>query len=561
MFTTYTTRKTVEINSRVLGISFFIVQLLVGLYIVGYVIIYSNQHLKSVRLHGSARLTLQQPTQKGCNPLHADCKSDYTPMSELPYCSQFKPKGGASKVKRERILAANAATNTTEEAEERPGAAPEAAGGGGGEEAARTAHARSLREANLQHPCVYYDGSALTLPIPVPNSLWMTTRKSKMEQVKGCVPSASNKFACDGEPFKFKPGVTDDTAATYVADVERFTILVDHSFESEVKSGKAADFSGAVRLNTTTPVQTDSRLKMRMKCRIRGRCLSEDNEEEEEEYDGGQVLEISKDGPQKDSPLQSLRRLKGGDVISLADLLTLADPRGAGLMDAPDADDEQGLTRRWNGGVIHLDIQYTNRKRFDVFGRADVKYILRATLLPMIEFKKMYAEGKDSDEDRTMINVHGFLLVAKVSGYLKAFDMQYLLQVLTTSVGIFAVASTAVDMLMVKCGPHKKNYELLKKQKHFQPVVNLSIGSNGRDYSLLKDKSQPYQSILADYASANKTEAAPSGKDLMHVFFTIEQRLNRLDGMDPTNIQAAARITDDDDYVSHALDAYAKDWR
>merc|ERR1712032_226994 len=126
--------------------------------------------------------------------------------------------------------------------------------------------------------------------------------------------------------------------------------------------------------------------------------------------------------------------------------------------------DDDGFTRRWNGGVIHIDITYSNKKHFDIFGTADIKYVMHPTLTPMLEFKKMYTDAEDNDANRVLDNVHGFLLVAKVSGHLRVFDLQNLLQVLTTSIGLFALASKVVETLMVKCGPHKESYQLLMAQ-------------------------------------------------------------------------------------------------
>merc|ERR1719164_54040 len=61
--------------------------------------------------------------------------------------------------------------------------------------------------------------------------------------------------------------------------------------------------------------------------------------------------------PDPDAYLSSVRSIPLGDVISVRDLLKLADPRGEWLLDAPREKGENSKTLRNDGGVISVNIE------------------------------------------------------------------------------------------------------------------------------------------------------------------------------------------------------------
>jgi hypothetical protein len=82
----YETSKLVRIEDRKLGGLYL---LLVGLalcWVVGFQILYGNEHFQLFDVQGTWRVTIQQPT-KGCNPNKPDCEDDFTPHNQLPYCN------------------------------------------------------------------------------------------------------------------------------------------------------------------------------------------------------------------------------------------------------------------------------------------------------------------------------------------------------------------------------------------------------------------------------------------------------------------------------------------
>merc|ERR1712232_780773 len=106
-----------------------------------------------------------------------------------------------------------------------------------------------------------------------------------------------------------------------------------------------------------------------------------------------------------------------GDIISMGDLLRLADRRGPSLLDARRQD---GETMRSEGAVINVNIEYSNEAKFDPFGQSQPSYVISANFLPMKQYKIVYeavhgARGAGGG-DRIVHDVHGLLFVMTVTG-------------------------------------------------------------------------------------------------------------------------------------------------
>jgi len=499
----YATPKYVKIRDWKMGALNLFFKFCIFSFVVGWTIIYNCKHLQRTPIHGSARVSIQQPTVKHCNPLKLDCKSAFKPLTELPYCTQYKAnsKGQHSEpevAKNEKKAAAKPSHNKRS-----------------GKDARRLEHAPDIRRS-----CIYRDNIELYPDAVIPGVLFIPTRIGERPQGKGCTPSESNGWSCDNR-FEW----TTKPAPSYVADIERFTLLIDHSYETvgeggKLFSGRADDYQG--HMNPTTPAK-------KVKGRFKGKLQLEDGEVPTME------IPTHKEGPNMDAPLPSLLSIPGGDIISIIDLLRLADPSID--LDGQRGDKDELDTLRWQGGIININIEYDNFKKFDPLGGADLHYEITANFLPALQFKKMWSSTPTKD-GRHVYNHHGLLLVFNVAGSIANFDIQTLMTVLTTSMALLAVSSLMVDTIMTKMGRHAKKLDILK----YQPSQDITKHDRIRDelqkkqaegYNLMMNKTTYESHVLQKLCMENRK---PTDDELTGVLASFEQRLNRIDAVDEYNV-------------------------
>merc|ERR1712224_711885 len=182
----------------------------------------------------------------------------------------------------------------------------------------------------------------------------------------------------------------------------------------------------------------------------------------------------------------------GGNIISIADLLRLADPNGEMLMDKIKKEDQSTL--RWNGGVLSIEVEYESKHQWRPLGDGEMSYVLSAELLAQSEFKNMYGTIEE-DGTRLVHDIHGLLVIAHVHGHVYEFSLQYLCQVLTTSIGMMAVASLVVDWVMTNCLSHKEKYATVMTQPSL--LFDDEVLQNAKDdYKSLGEK--PVHHIHSD---------------------------------------------------------------
>merc|ERR1719375_2138182 len=123
--------------------------------------------------------------------MEPDCMSDFTPLSELKYCNQFSAEAGKEETK------------------------------------------RRLEGKVKQYDCEYWDAPAMTRGrSPVPGTLFMPTRIKSTKQKVGCTPNEGNGFECKTKPWVHADG--DYVKEMMVADVERFTVLINQAFSADL---------------------------------------------------------------------------------------------------------------------------------------------------------------------------------------------------------------------------------------------------------------------------------------------------------------------------------------
>jgi len=183
----YQTPKVVTIKDRTLGMLKYTFMFIIICYVFIFQLLYKGSHFQLQPHSGIARMQLQHPT-KQCSPMQLDCSANYTSLKKLPYCNQYTGKSGNPTTKKE---------------------------------------------------CKYFD--ALDLLTPMDGGYLMPTFIETYDQVPGCKPSAKNNYKCD-KKYAFVDGNGDiqtgsgrakPKAQFFVADLESFTLLIDHSFRVE----------------------------------------------------------------------------------------------------------------------------------------------------------------------------------------------------------------------------------------------------------------------------------------------------------------------------------------
>lgn len=179
----YNTPKIVKFRHRELGCLSKSLKLLICIYILVYLIWYKGKHFEVFQIHGLNQVTFHHPTMNMCNPKLRNCHSNFTRFDDLTYC-KGSPSGNAT-----------------------------------------------------QLPCLHYDG--IGLPVPYRGGVLVPTRVRKYNQDRECEPNEDNEYKCEriwdfldssGNPqTQTKPKPVQQN---YVADIEKFTMLIDHSFST-----------------------------------------------------------------------------------------------------------------------------------------------------------------------------------------------------------------------------------------------------------------------------------------------------------------------------------------
>mmetsp|Transcript_126131 Transcript_126131/g.315234 ORF Transcript_126131/g.315234 Transcript_126131/m.315234 type:complete len:498 (+) Transcript_126131:149-1642(+) len=460
----YQTLKIVKIKDYRLGGVYYSFIFLIALWVLGYQIIYSNDHFVKLDVSGNARVTIQQPTVGACNPGKPDCKSAFRNLTELPYCKEYIPNGTSTDV-------------------------------------------------IPQRPCMYADRHTMNPHGMAHEGLFVPTRIDTIVESRGCTPSAANSYSCDNEW-----NIEGSSGVVYVADVDRSTLMIAHSYGRNDIQGDsrqiigsylecASGSSAGVDPRVEVPLEEkrwceQGREKKRIEClgdkcpflpedpkvkevflqlqrqsfasqrkaRRRGSRLGAGTlalEEVEKSASGGDEEDFKKSLVQG-----GIFAIPNGDIISMSKLLEIA---GVDLDKTLDAD---GAPARESGTVIEVNVVYTNLHPFSsTFGNKAIEYYYDIHQVPVSDFKTEFisydkvredtdasfpalAKG-DDQTTRHVENRHGIGVVVKVSGTFGFFSPTYLLVMLTTACGLLAAATFMTDKLAIYVAKDEKYLEAM----------------------------------------------------------------------------------------------------
>eukprot|EP00929_Paragymnodinium_shiwhaense_P051953 TRINITY_DN26067_c0_g1_i1.p1 TRINITY_DN26067_c0_g1~~TRINITY_DN26067_c0_g1_i1.p1 ORF type:complete len:410 (+),score=41.90 TRINITY_DN26067_c0_g1_i1:197-1426(+) len=357
----YETAKVVRMRSWKLYLLKTLFVVFIAGYVLGYQCWYQGRHFLSSPLIGFARLDLQEPTKHHCNPMLRHCDADFTPIAHLSYCRVHD----------------------------------------------------EVRVHDDVHPsCRYAD--SFSLGASGEHTFMIPTYQSRRHQSKNLNcnnPSASD---CRNE-YEF----TGHDEDWFVADIERFTVLLQHAFTLPGELRKAAQMSGGSTSSAAGKLEVCNDTDVRADCEeecvfcLFGSC----------ECDG------------KVAEMEEAFSIRIGDVITVASLLKLA---GVDL--------DKDVSHRRGGVVLQLEIDYSNRKAFNwpPWQPGALQYVYRVSRVPFESIHRQSVTYYSHGKTRSVEKAHGIFILTRLTGSVHYFSWSQLLLILTTSVGLLAAADAAV---------------------------------------------------------------------------------------------------------------------
>jgi len=190
----YQSTKMTYIRDRWLGIFFYLLLTVVIAWVMFGQILWRNEHFQLKDVNGVARLWFSHPTVGMCDPDEWDCISDFTPMEQLPYCTQGSAPGGAK--------SRNAAR------------------------------------------CSYEDKFSMLQNPGINDQSFIPTSSVTFQEHLNCEPSnpdCRDVYKREATGYYYDPSVI-----TYYADIERFRLQMTSSYERDGISGTSLEHQGHV---------------------------------------------------------------------------------------------------------------------------------------------------------------------------------------------------------------------------------------------------------------------------------------------------------------------------
>lgn len=436
----YSSPKVVRIKDRRLGILKYSFSILIFFYIVGYNIFWNLGWAKMTVPEGMVRFSLQSPTintvtkRTRCGFETPNCQSDFTPWEQLPYC--------------------------------------------------RSTYVKPL-------PCITLDSYSSSWVNP--NSFKVATRMEETDDEVNCVPNATT--VCS-KLWKKAVGNTQPLNKSYVADVDRYSVLIQHAID--VKGVNS-------RLLKGTLVS-------------KNKALCDSLEEARKESNTGRVRNLppGEEGvcqikPHDSYDCEETGENCGFDVFDLKVLMQAAETsERMNPLDGP-------KPSRYDGLTIAMDVYYTNIPEGSLFPTMDSSplrktytYVVRKIGGAKTEWTNTEV-GFDNYKRRKVKTYRGINVVATVRGSWYEFDITTLLIQMTTSLALFALANTLVEAVMLKLLPLRGVYSTMK----IQDTKDFSVLQQELDQMSAKTKAAlTYDDIETMMEKYTSEEEAVSCEDI-----------------------------------------------
>jgi hypothetical protein len=257
----------------------------------------------------------------------------------------------------------------------------------------------------------------------------------------------------------------------YTAQSESFTIMFDHA----VTASKICTSRG---INDNYACSSES-------SDYQGRLYSKSHRLCEQEHAKGNAFKHYRGAKESNvapcyvNPNQTSTKQ---DFFSLDVLLKAADVDLDGCNGGESSSDSPCQTYRESGATMLLNIYWSDFNPYD--GRVAPYYYYSPQIIAGSSFKQYIPFYDNYRQTRTLLNAHGIKLAVLLGGEFNEFNVVSFLVTLTTALGLLAVATTLVDMLMLYILPEKKRYQEAKFEatEEFQgrAVLSAVSGIRGR---------------------------------------------------------------------------------
>ncbi|KAF2069904.1 hypothetical protein CYY_008775 [Polysphondylium violaceum] len=258
----------------------------------------------------------------------------------------------------------------------------------------------------LNKPCVYWDETLMMYPLSEENSLFITTRVTiKTQEVNNCSLTQRN---CTHN--------TLETSEYYIADVDKSTILIDHTMVSP-KLGI--------------------------------------------QYNANELSGILLD--QDDKLIEDIESPNVVGVVGEYDILTLEMILKAAGIDTLDQEGFENSSRsiRDDGMLLFCFITYSNTYTYNT---NMFRYTLRFHLIQDSKFKILEPIYLDGVNKRQILNRHGVRIIFIQNGRLGQFDFQTTLLTFISGMGLATFAGWIVDFIAIRLIQEREKYAKMKYQ-------------------------------------------------------------------------------------------------
>jgi len=261
--------------------------------------------------------------------------------------------------------------------------------------------------------CLYWDENFVLYPLVEDHDMFITTRVTITEQ------SLPN---CTLEQFNCTYNV-DHEEDFYIADIDRFTILLDHTVYAQgILQANGVDLPGFLLDSGGNPFNNLTKLPN----------------------------QVGKSGK--------------ADILELSTLL------GAGGLWSLDtqAETRPDRSKRDDGVVFIVFIEYSNMVNYNL---SNLQYTYRVEMIHSTKFKAEQPIFTKNVATRVLWNRHGVRFIFLQVGAIGKFDFQTILLTLVSGLGLMTFATVIVDILATKILPRKTLYGSYKYDET-EPFMN-----------------------------------------------------------------------------------------
>ena len=172
----------------------------------------------------------------------------------------------------------------------------------------------------------------------------------------------------------------------------------------------------------------------------------------------------------------------------------------AGLGGASSETDDSGTcqTYRDTGATLLLNIFWTDFASYR--GLVQPSYYYAPQLIAGSSFKQYVPFYNSYRSQRTLLNAHGIRIAVLLDGEFHIFNAVSFLITMTTAVGLLAVATTIVDLLMLYVLPEKRRYQEAKYERteEFEGRDIVSSAVAGLNQLVSRDDHENIETTLDD---------------------------------------------------------------